>query len=159
MRAMQGLRPVRSARHEVTSFGVVGVLATCVDVGLFNVFHAGLGIGPLTAKTLSTAVATLVSYGGSRTWTFAHRSERPVRSELPRFVAMTLVGLLISLAVLGAVRYGLGQTSLLALNVAANVVGLGLAMVWRFWAYRRWVFTGAAVRDDGEGDRLWRRAG
>jgi len=37
-------------------------------------------------------------------------------------------------------HYALGFTSPLADNIAANVVGLGLATAFRFWSYRRWVF-------------------
>jgi hypothetical protein len=38
-------------------------------------------------------------------------------------------------------HYALGFTSPLGDNIAANVVGLGLATAFRFWSYRRWVFT------------------
>ncbi|MSW42688.1 MAG: GtrA family protein, partial [Actinobacteria bacterium] len=31
-------------------------------------------------------------------------------------------------------------TSPLADNVSANVIGLGLGTIFRFWSYRRWVF-------------------
>jgi len=33
-----------------------------------------------------------------------------------------------------------GFTSALADNISANVVGLGLGTLFRFWSYRKWVF-------------------
>ena len=48
---------------------VAGVKTTTDDSG-FN-FQAGLG--PTTSKTLSTVIATAVSYVGNRLWSFAHR--------------------------------------------------------------------------------------
>src|SRR5947207_517992 len=63
--------------HELAKFGVVGGVAFVVDVAVFNflLFHAsGLLHGkPVTAKAVSTVVATAVSYVGNRFWTFRHR--------------------------------------------------------------------------------------
>jgi hypothetical protein len=51
------------------------------------------------------------------------------------------VGLGISLACLAISHYGLGYTSKLADNVASFGPGLILGMGWRFWSFKRWVFT------------------
>jgi putative flippase GtrA len=48
--------------------------------------------------------------------------------------------MLISVGVLWVSHYVLGFTSPLADNISANVVGLGLGTLFRFWSYRRWVF-------------------
>jgi putative flippase GtrA len=37
-------------------------------------------------------------------------------------------------------RYALGLDGVVADNVSGNIIGVGLALVFRFWAYRRWVF-------------------
>ncbi|MDP2014193.1 MAG: GtrA family protein, partial [Actinomycetota bacterium] len=37
-------------------------------------------------------------------------------------------------------HYVLGLTSALADNLSANVIGLGLGTLFRFWSYRKWVF-------------------
>jgi putative flippase GtrA len=54
---------------------------------------------------------------------------------------MCTIGLLISLTCLWVSHYVLGFTSVLADNVAANVVGLAAGTAFRFWAYKRFVFT------------------
>ena len=38
-----------------------------------------------------------------------------------------------------AVHYGLGMDSKLAYNVA-NIIGIGVATIFRLYCYRRWVF-------------------
>jgi putative flippase GtrA len=57
-----------------------------------------------------------------------------------RIVIVAGVGLLISVACLWFSHYALGFTSLLADNISANFVGLGLGTLFRFWSYRKWVF-------------------
>ena len=47
----------------------------------------------------------------------------------------------IGLGCLWVSHYGMGFTSVLADNISANVVGLGLGAVFRFSLYRYWVFS------------------
>lgn len=125
--------------RELMKFGTVGAFAFVIDVGLFNVIlHAT--DKPLTSKTISTVVATTVSYVGNRYWTFRRRQRSTVRREYTLFFVLNGIGLLISLACLYVSHYVLGFTSRLADNIAANVIGLGLATAFRFWSYRRFVF-------------------
>jgi putative flippase GtrA len=126
--------------HEVAKFGVVGAICYVIDFGLFNVFHFGWGLGPLTSKTLSTVVAATVNYFANRNWSFAHRARSGVRREYSLFIALNAVGLAIALAFLGFGRYVLEQKSPLATNIWGNVIGTGMATFFRFWAYKRFVF-------------------
>jgi putative flippase GtrA len=65
-----------------------------------------------------------------------------VDHELLLFVAANIVGMAIAVGCLWASHYGLGLTGPLADNISANGVGLALGTVFRFWAYRTWVFRG-----------------
>jgi putative flippase GtrA len=125
--------------REVAKFGVVGACCAVIDIGLFNILNHN-GIGPLTSKSLSTAVAATCAYAGNRLWSFRHRARTGVRRELPLFLALNAVGLFIALSCLGFTYYVLSLTGPVAKNVSANVVGLGLGTLFRFWAYKRWVF-------------------
>ena len=125
--------------RELMKFGVVGSVALVVDVGLFNLM-LHVTDKPLTSKVVSTVAATTVAYAGNRTWTFRRRSRSSVRREYTLFFLLNGVGMVIALTCLAISHYVLDFTSRLSDNIAANVVGLALGTIFRFWSYRRWVF-------------------
>jgi putative flippase GtrA len=124
---------------ELSAFGVVGVINLAVDIGLFNALHFGAGVGPLTSKVISTATATTSAYFMNRHWSFSHRARTGLAREYTLFFLLNGVALLMGLVVLGTTRYGLGLTDKVSINVA-NLVGIGIGTVFRFWSYKRWVF-------------------
>jgi putative flippase GtrA len=126
--------------RELMKFGVVGGIAYIVDVGLFNLCRSGLDLPPLRSKVVSVCVATTVAYFGNRHWTFRHRGRHGPGREYVTFFLLNGVGLVIAVGCLAVSHYLLGFTSLLADNIAANVIGLAIGTVFRFWSYRRWVF-------------------
>ena len=131
--------------HEVAKFGVVGIVAFVIDIGLFNVLRFAGGEGPLydrplTAKVVSVVVATTFAYFGNRYWTFRHRGRTSFGREYVLFFVLNGVGLAISVGCLWFSHYALGLTSALADNISANLIGVGLGTLFRFWSYRRWVF-------------------
>ena len=127
--------------HEIAKFGVVGAINYVVDVGLFNLLVTqGLHHKPLTAKAISTVVAATSSYFMNRHWTWRDRARRGLAREYVTFILLSGVALIITLGCLAFGEYALGQHSLLARNIWGNVVGVGTAMIWRFWSFKRWVF-------------------
>ncbi|MFA7324195.1 MAG: GtrA family protein [Candidatus Nanopelagicales bacterium] len=137
--------------HEVAKFGAVGLTALVVDIGLFNLLRFAGGQGPMfdrpiSAKVVSVAVATVVAYFGNRYWTWRDRGRTHMSRELLMFFLLNGVGMLISVGCLWLSHYALGLTSALADNLSANVIGLGLGTLFRFWSYRKWVFP--AMPDD-----------
>ena len=128
--------------HELAKFGVVGAIAFVVDIGVFNLLrHGAMEDKPLTAKVISTVLATTVAFAGNRQWTFRHRERSSVRREYALFFGLNGVALAIALGCLGISHYVLNFTSPLADNISANVVGMALGTMFRFWSYRRFVFT------------------
>ena len=127
-------------------FGTVGLAGFIVDVAVFNLLRATVlspdevNAGPIIAKILSTSVAIVVNGVGSRYWTFRLEHRRPALREAVDFVLVSLGGLIIAVACLAVSRDVLGFTSVLADNVASNVVGLLLGSLLRFMLYRSWVF-------------------
>ncbi|GAA2169619.1 GtrA family protein [Pedococcus bigeumensis] len=140
--------------REMIKFGIVGAVAFVIDLGLFNILRAtvlsGYGNGPLsravTATIISAAVATCVAWVGNRAWTFRHRRNRPVHHEALLFALTNGVALLIQAGCVGFSHHFLGQESLVAENVA-KLVGIGLGTLFRFWAYRRFVFSHEPLTD------------
>ncbi len=139
--------------REAAKFGAVGAINTVLDIAVFNLLVFGLGLAPLRSKVGSTVVAATSSFLMNRHWTFRHRERQDVRREYALFFGLNGVGLAINLLVIGFVRYVLDLDSALELNLA-NVVGIGLGTVFRFWSYRRFVWTdaGAVATAAAEGD-------
>jgi putative flippase GtrA len=145
---------VEAAFHELAKFGTVGVLAFIVDVSLFNISLHVAPHKPLTAKVISTVVAATVAFVLNRAWSFRHRQRSSVRREYALFFILNAVGLAIALSCLGISHYVLGFHSPIADNISANGVGLVLGTSFRFWSYRRYVWTAhdavEAAASDGD---------
>src|SRR5688572_10027422 len=123
-------------------FGVVGLAAFVIDLGLANLlWQTVLSDKVTTAKIISGAVATLFSWVGNRQWTFRRRRSRPAHHEVALFFGVNIVALGIAAVTLFVSHYGLGFESRLADNVA-TIVGIGIGTLFRFWAYRKLVFAG-----------------
>ncbi|HEY6740146.1 MAG TPA: GtrA family protein [Actinopolymorphaceae bacterium] len=144
---------------ELAKFGTVGATAAALDIGLSNLLWYVVGLGPLTAKVVSVTVAATVAFVGNRYWTWRHRARQGLGKEYFLYFVFNAVGLLISILALGFTVYVLRLDTPLARNLSANVIGgLILGTMFRFWAYRKWVFlppeappvdphTGLPVRD------------
>ncbi|MGH3149716.1 MAG: GtrA family protein [Streptosporangiaceae bacterium] len=129
--------------HEVAKFGIVGGLAFVVTIILVNVFHSGAGLGPIAAATLANILATVFAFVGNKFWAFRHRTGSHLRRETFLFFFFNGIGILITDGVVAVVHYGLGFTDNFSYNVA-NIIGIGLATLFRLYSYRRWVFLNAA---------------
>jgi putative flippase GtrA len=137
---------------ELAKFGVVGLVGSVIDLGGAAYLHGAEGIGPMVSKAISLIAAMVVTYLGSRFWTFRHRVNQALLREGMLFVALNVVGLVIAEAVIAFVSYGLDLKHVLAYN-AASVVGTGLGTIFRYFSYKKWVFladTPAAAVAAGE---------
>ncbi|MDG5805610.1 GtrA family protein [Streptomyces ossamyceticus] len=146
--ALRARDAVRGVWREVTKFGVVGALAFVVDNGGYNLLVFGLPGGseggvmrasPVQASVLATGAAALLSWAGNRYWTYRHRHRERLTQELALFLLANLVGVAITAGTVYASRHLLGLDSVLSDNVA-RVFGWVLATLFRFFAYRRYVF-------------------
>lgn len=124
---------------ELAKFGVVGLTGSVVDLGGAAYLHGAVGLEPLVSKGLSLTAATVVTYLGSRFWTFRHRVNQALLREGALFAALNVVGLAIAECVIALVTYGFGLKSALAYN-AASVAGTGLGTIFRYFSYKKWVF-------------------
>ncbi len=127
---------------ELMKFGVVGGIGAVIDLGGAAYLHVAMGIGPMVAKGLSITAATVLTYLGSRFWTFRHRVNQHVLRETVLFAVLNVVGLLIAEAVIAFTSYGLGMKGAVAYNMA-SVAGTGLGTIFRYFSYKKWVFLAA----------------
>jgi putative flippase GtrA len=130
--------------HELARFGLVGTIGAVLDLGGAAMLHGSAGFGPLLAKTISTVVATTFAYAGNRMWTFRHRANAGLAREYLIFFALNAAALVIALLVIGFTEYPLGMHSQLAYNVA-QVTGTAIGTLFRYWAYKKWVFLPCAA--------------
>lgn len=144
---LRGLGPARQARIvEVLRFGTVGGMNWVVDLAVFNLARWILPPGlVMVAKVISVAVAASFSWFVNRNWTFRQRATSRRGREFLSFLVVNVLGLVPPLLCLWISHYLLGLTSALADNVSANVVGLGLGTVLRYFGYRYLVFTRAGA--------------
>lgn len=130
---------VRQLGPELLKFGIVGGIGTVVDLGGAALLHGKFHVEPLVAKAISTGTATVITYLGSRFWTFKHRENQELKREAVLFIVLNLVGLLIAEAVVGFVTYVIGEHGQVAYNIG-SFLGTGCGTIFRYFAYKKWVF-------------------
>jgi putative flippase GtrA len=152
-------RPVREPlyRHkELVKFAVVGGTAFVVDTGFFIALkHTVLTEKPIISKVIATTIATIVSYILNREWSFRTRGGRERHHEALLFFLISGLGIAVTSAPLAVSRYVLDLwtargatpfTQEVADFVSAQIIGTLLAMAFRWWAFRKFVFPHADVR-------------
>ncbi|WP_205630357.1 GtrA family protein [Streptomyces albus] len=125
---------------ELVKFGAVGALGFLVNVAIFNLCIHSFQLAPIRSGVISQVVAIGTNYLGNRYWTYRHIDKNRIHRETMLFFFFSGIGLVLENGILALSHYGLGYTSPLADNVAKNVIGLCLGTLFRFWAYRTWVF-------------------
>lgn len=130
----------RQLIHEGAKFGIVGIIGVIITDGGTNLVKSTTSISWLKANVVATIVATTFAYFASRYWTFRHRERTSVHREGVLFFFFNGVGLAIQLTCLGFAVHVLGMPGKVPANVAL-IVGIILGTLFRFWSYRRWVWT------------------
>lgn len=127
---------------------VAGTISSIVAFVLFNALvhwdpgydNAPLNEYAITGFVIANVLSTLLTYQLSRSWAFRHREPVGFAGGVPSFFLISGLSLLIPVACLWVSRNLLDYDSALADNVAANVVGLFLGFITRFFAWRTVVF-------------------
>lgn len=151
-------RPLRALlfkHRELLKFAVVGgtcfVLTNIVNYALkLTVLHGN----PVTALILAVLVATVVSYVLSREWSFRTRGGRERQHEAALFFVISGIAVGLNSLPLAVSRYVLElqapHVSVLTQEIAdyfsGMILGTLLAMVFRWWAFKKWVFPQAGAR-------------
>lgn len=141
--------------HEAAKFLVVGgvcfLTTTSVNYALkLTVLHDK----PVTALALATLVSTILSYVLNREWSFRTRGGRERHHEAALFFSVSAVGVVLNSIPLWISRYVLllsvpevsRPVQELADFVSGIIVGTLLAMCFRLWAFKRFVFPHAEAR-------------
>ena len=97
----------------------------------------------VAANTLSFSLAVLNNFTWNRLWTFPESRSRRKRQQLPQFVLVNVVGLVINTLIL------LGMQSFLSQYISdpwdynlAKAVAIGVVLFWNFGVNRMWTYRG-----------------
>lgn len=122
---------------EITAFGAIGGMALVIELGLFALLS---GHGALKAKIISATVATTFAYFGNKYLSFSHRARTSVGRETTFFFGINAIAVGFSEAVIALFVYPLHFDHASLTVFMVNVVTIGLGTIFRFWAYKRFVF-------------------
>ena len=134
---------------EVARFLAVGGVATLVALFLFNLLvHGNWAVSrpPLRehavlAYVLANSFGMVISYRGSRHWAFKHRETTYADGGRTAYILINLATMSLPVGCLWFSRNVLHLDDPWADNLSANLIGLSLGMVARFYLFRTVVFS------------------
>ena len=122
---------------EISAFGLVGILALAIDLGVFTWLAPN---GAVKAKIISTTLSTAFAYVGNRYLSFSHRARTSIARETAFFFGINLITLAFSAACIAVFVYPLHYAHDSVTVFMVNVATIGIGTLFRFWAYKRFVF-------------------
>ncbi|HEX3588612.1 MAG TPA: GtrA family protein [Pseudonocardiaceae bacterium] len=143
------LRALLVKHRELLKFAFVGgicfVITLAVNYGLKLTI---LGAKPVTAQAVAVIIATIVSYILNREWAFRTRGGRERAHEATLFFLISGMGVVLNTAPLWISRYALDLqvphvdrfVQEFADFFSGMIIGTLIAMVFRWWAFKKWVF-------------------
>ena len=130
---------LRRLAPEAIAFGIIGAGNTLLYMAIT---YVALPIGAVKASVIATVITTTLAYLANRYWTYRHHTRTALRREYALFFGFNLVGMVIQSGMVAIGKYGFGLTEendeLMFLGV--TLIGIAIATVFRFWAYRTFVF-------------------
>jgi len=114
---------------EASRFLAVGGVATIVALFIFNFLVHGFN-----------TEHKVISYRGSRNWAFRDRPPRHADGGRAAFVVINVATMSLPIGCLWISRNVLGLDDPYSDNLSANVIGLAMGLVARFYLFRTFVF-------------------
>jgi putative flippase GtrA len=149
------LRAVLIKHRELLKFAVVGGICFVVTVVVnYALKITILNAKPVTALAVAVVIATIVSYILNREWSFRTRGGRERRHEAALFFLISGIGVGLNSLPLAVSRYlfhlQVPHVSLFMQEASdfffGMILGTAIAMVFRLWAFKKWVFPQADAR-------------
>ena len=141
--------------HEAAKFLVVGGLCFVATTAInYALKLTVLRDKPVTALVLATIVSTILSYVLNREWSFRTRGGRERHHEAALFFAVSAVGIVLNSLPLAVSRYVFQlrvpdvsrPVQEIADFVSGIIIGTLIAMCFRLWAFKRFVFPNTQAR-------------
>lgn len=129
--------PLQRLFAQVMKFGVVGVIAFCIDYGIMVLLTEVFGVWYLLSSVISFSISTVFNYLASMRYVFRHKQGMSRRKEFLIFVVLSVIGLGINSLVMWAGQSGLNISYLVVKFFATAVV-----MVWNFVTRKKFLDAG-----------------
>ena len=152
------IRSIALKHRELVKFALVGGTCFVIDTVLFfGIKTVVLPNNPVTAKIIATLVATIVSYVLNREWSFRTRGGRERHHEAALFFLVNGIGIVLNSAPLYIARYAFHLqepyvsrlTEEVSDFLSAQIIGTLIAMAFRWYGYKTWVFPEENARGNG----------
>jgi putative flippase GtrA len=152
------IRSIALKHRELVKFALVGGTCFVIDTVLFfGIKTVVLPNNPVTAKIIATLVATIVSYVLNREWSFRTRGGRERHHEAALFFLVNGIGIVLNSAPLYIARYAFHLqephvsrlTEEISDFLSAQIIGTLIAMAFRWYGYKTWVFPEENARGNG----------
>jgi putative flippase GtrA len=137
--ARQLTKRLRRLAPEAIAFGVIGAANTALYLAITWV---ALSMGAVKATVLATVITTTLAYLANRYWTYRHHTRSALRREYTLFFGFNLIGMVIQSGSVAVAKYGfhLNESDHRLLIMVITLAAAGVATIFRFWAYRTFVF-------------------
>ena len=120
----------------IVRFGVVGILNSGIDLGLFDLLHGRFHLIIILANAISYLTALTNSFFFNKVWTFSSaRTGRRVMHDYLLFFVGNFIGWMISTSVVYLL-------SVVVSAGIAKVISILLVFPWNYWFSERFVYVG-----------------
>ena len=130
---------LRRLAPEALAFGVIGAGNSALYLAIT---YVALPIGAVKATVIATLITTTLAYLANRYWTYRNHARSALRREYLLFFGFNLAGMVIQSGGVAVAKYGfhLNEATHKLLIMGITVGGIAVATIFRFWAYRTFVF-------------------
>ncbi|MEY8562906.1 GtrA family protein [Eggerthellaceae bacterium 3-80] len=124
---------------QIMKFGVVGLIAFCIDYGLMVFLTEVVSLNYLISATISFTASVIFNYLASMRYVFRHKAGMSRRKEFVIFVILSVLGLGINNGCMwiGVELFGISY-------LVVKIVATAVVMVWNFVTRKKFLDAGDA---------------
>ncbi len=122
-------------KQRVITFGIIGCMNTLVDYAMYSIFLTFTAMGLGTCQTIGYLAGLVNSFIMNRWFTFKDGTNTPIEAQVPRFVLVNMMTLIISILCLKWFVNGLGIGPYIA-KIPVTIA----VMIANYFGYKNFVF-------------------